>query len=150
MTLEGKNSVTITIITAYRVSQVSMPQHGDGSTYHQQHMLMSRQGIKSPNPRGQFVPDIIIFINEQQRKDREIILMMDANEEIGINSKGIATLLSECSLTDLLQHRHPTLQIPVTYNRGTKTIDYILGTSNNTDILVLYKAQLHIAGIKKQ
>ena len=56
--------------------------------------------------------------------------MMDANEEIGINSKGIATLLSECSLTDLLQHRHPTLQSPVTYNRGTKTKDYILGTSN--------------------
>ena len=64
MTLKGKNSVTITIITAYRVSQVSMPQHGDGTTYHQQHMLMSKQGIKSPNPRGQFVTDIIIFINK--------------------------------------------------------------------------------------
>ena len=73
----------------------------------------------------QFVTDIIIFINQHQRKDREIILMMDANEEIGINSKGIVTLLSECSLTDLLQHRHPTLQTPVTYNRGTKSIDYI-------------------------
>ena len=78
----------------------------------------------------QFVTDINIFINQHQRKDREIILMMDANEEIGINSKGIATLLSECSLTDLLQHRHPTLQTPVTYNRGTKSIDYILGTSH--------------------
>ena len=43
-----------------------------------------------------------------------------------------------------------TLPSPVTYNMGTKTIDYILGTSNNTDILVLYKAQLHIAGKKKQ
>ena len=56
---------------------------------------------------------------------------MDANEEIGINSKGIAALLSECSLTDLIQHRHPsTLQSPVAYKRGTKTIDYILGTSH--------------------
>jgi len=36
-------------------------------------------------------------------------------------------------LTDLLQHRHPTLQIPVTYNRGTKTIDYILGTSHGNE-----------------
>jgi len=29
MTLKGKKSVAITIITAYRVSQVSIPQHGD-------------------------------------------------------------------------------------------------------------------------
>ena len=81
---------------------------------------------------SKFVPDIIIFIKKQQGKGREKFLMINANEEIGINSKGIATLLSECSLTDLLQH--------MLIDRFTTTqASYVTKPS-----------QLHITGVQKQ
>ena len=68
--------------------------------YHQQHMAMLKKGIKHPNPWGQFIKDIIQFIKDQQTLGREILLMMDANEEIGTTTpQGIAAILSKCSTT---------------------------------------------------
>jgi len=94
-----------------------MPQHGEGTSYPQQHTVMSKQGIKHPNPRGQ---NIIQFIKDQNTKGQENFLMLDANEEIGKTTQGITAILSECSLTDLLRYKHPRLLSPVTYNRGSK------------------------------
>lgn len=60
-------------------------------------------------------------MNDQQAKGRENLLMLDASEEIGTTSQSIAVILSEFSLIDnLMQFKHPSLQSPVTYNRGSK------------------------------
>ena len=95
MNLKGKNGVSITAITAYRISQASMPHHGEGTSYHQKHMAMSKKGLQNPNPRTQFVRDIIQFIQALQQDNKEILLMLDANEEIGSSSSGISMILSE-------------------------------------------------------
>ena len=82
MVLKGKTGQELLVSTAYRVSQVSMPQHGEGTTYHQEHMIMSKTGNTNPNPRKQFILDMIKFIQDHQGRGREILLMLDANEEV--------------------------------------------------------------------
>ena len=128
MVLEGKNGKELLVITAYRVSQVSMPQHGEGTTYHQEHMIMSKTGNINPNPRKQFILDMIKFIQDHQGRGREILLVLDANKEVGKKSQGITALVQECSLYDILATSHPDQQTPVTFDRGSKTINYTLGS----------------------
>ena len=70
------------------------------------------------------------FIQALQQDNKEILLMLDANEEIGSTSLGISTILNKCSIIDILRHWHQEIRSPVTYNRGTKTIDYILGSAH--------------------
>ena len=112
----------IVFITAYRVSQVSMPQHGDGTTYHQEHMMLSKKGHPSPNPRAQLIANMIQFIQSHQSKGWEILLMIDANEAVDNSSQGIASVMCACALYNIMQDTHPEIELLVTYNRGTKTI----------------------------
>jgi len=130
MTLKGRNSMEIVFITTYRVSQVSMPQHSDCTTYHQEHMMLSKKGHPSPNPRAQFIADMIQFIQSHQSKGREILLMIDANEAVGDSSQGIDSVMCACALYNIMQATHPEIELPVTYNRGTKTIDHMLGSQH--------------------
>jgi len=123
MVFEGKNGKELLVITAYRVSQVSMPQHGEGTTYHQEHMIMSKTENTNSNPRKQFILDMIKFIQDHQGRGREILLVLNANKEVGKKSQGITALVQECSLYDILATSHPDQQTPVTFNRGSKTID---------------------------
>ena len=125
MVLKGKTGQELLVIAAYRVSCVSMPQHGEGTTYHQKHMNMSKTGNINPNPRKQFTLDMIMFIQDHQGRGREILLILDANEEVGKKSQCITALVQECPLYDILATSHPEKQMPVTFDRGSKTIDYI-------------------------
>jgi len=105
--------------------------------YHQEHMIMSKNSKENPNPRKQFIIDIIlVFIQSHQEMGREMLPMLDANEEMGSASKGITSIAHECSLCDLLATIHPDKPQPVTFNRGSKTIDYILGSKQCADAVV--------------
>ena len=53
--------------------------------------------------------------------------MLDANDDI--NNKDFGTFLEKSDLFDILGNQHST-HSPAMYIRGTKTIDYILGTRN--------------------
>jgi hypothetical protein len=128
-TLVGKKNTKITIITGYRcVPNAST----DSSAWTQQRIFMrDRQSKTSPDPRKQFVIDLIKFINAKQASDHEIILNLDANEVLGKESQGIAKIMRECDMVDLLdkqelEHEH---QLKDTYRRGTnRRIDFMLGT----------------------
>ena len=91
---------------------------------------MSTQGCINPNPFRQYILDIIKFVQDSHLKGYEILLMMDANEELGQSSQGTEAILSECGLSNLLKGLHPEEEEPVTYDRGSKTIDYILGSQH--------------------
>ena len=68
-----------------------MPQeHVDGTTYHQEHMMLSKKGYISPTTREP--SSLQIFIQSHQSKGCEIILMIDANEAVDDSSQGIALL----------------------------------------------------------
>jgi hypothetical protein len=58
----------------------------------------------------------------------EIILMINANEEVGLLPGGISNVISTAGLYDLIDTRHNATKYPNTYARGSKRIDYIFGT----------------------
>jgi hypothetical protein len=93
--------------------------------------MKERQSKTAPNPRKQFIKDLIAFINQKQSLNHEIILNLDANEALGEESQGIAKLMRECNLVDLhnIPGMEPEQQLQDTYQRGNKQrIDFMFGT----------------------
>jgi hypothetical protein len=90
--------------------------------------MKDHQSKTAPNPRKQFIKDLIAFINQKQSLNHEIILNMDAIEALGEESQGIAKLMRECNLVDL--HNIPGMeQLQDTYQRGNKQrIDFMFST----------------------
>ena len=112
-TLVGKRNSKITIITGYRCVHNTS---GDSSAWTLQSIFMKdRQSKTAPNPRKQFIMDLIAFINQQRSLNHEIILNLDANEALGEESQGIAKLMRECNLVDL--HDIPEME----WNSNSKT-----------------------------
>jgi hypothetical protein len=128
-TLVGKRNSKITIITGYRCVRNTS---GDSSAWTLQSIFMKDQQSKTdPNPWKQFITDLIVFINQKQSQNHEIILNLDANEALGEESQGIAKLMRECNLVDLhdIPEMEPEQQLQDTYRQGDKRwIDFMLGT----------------------
>ena len=59
LTLKGKNNVVITIIMAYRVSQLSMPKMGDITTYHQENAMVCARRMGMPHAIGFVLPSLV-------------------------------------------------------------------------------------------
>ena len=92
-------------------------------------MVMSNKGNLTPNPRQQFITDMTpLFIQDKQTLGREILLMMDANEETSPTNRGIVNLFHDFSLLNLMEALHPGKATPTTHDRGTKTIDHMFGS----------------------
>ncbi len=111
----GKRNSKITIITGYRC--VKNPS-ADSSAWTQEKIYMRDQQSKSsPNPRKQFVKDLIEFINTKQSMHHVIILSLDTNAVLGEESQGIAKIMQECDLIDLLDMPEwdPECQLMDTY-----------------------------------
>jgi hypothetical protein len=108
-TLVGKKNTKITLITGY---QCVWNASAESSAWTQQKIFMRDwQSKTSPDPRKQFVTELIQFINAKQASDHEIILNLDANEVLGEESQGIAKIMRECNMVDLLdkqelEHEH--------------------------------------------
>ena len=93
--------------------------------------MRGRQPKQSPRPRKQLTQDLIVFIKAKQNANHEIILNLDANEVLGEESQGMAKLMRERGLVDLLDAPElgPDEQLMDTCRRGTnRRIDYTLGT----------------------
>jgi hypothetical protein len=99
-TLAGRKNSKIMIITGYRCVQNSS---GDTSIWNQEKIFMrDRQSRQSPHPRKQFIKDLITFINDKRSVNHDIMLNLDANENLGKEMQGISKLMRECGLVDLL------------------------------------------------
>jgi len=83
-----------------------------------------------PDPRTQFLDDIIQQIKIWRQQRKVVLLCLDANESV-INpnpTTGISRLMAEMDLVDLHHHKHPHKPRLSTYNRGTNTIDICVGS----------------------
>ncbi len=132
--LVGRNGRRFLIITAYRVGD-QQPTIGSTKVYTQQYQILLEQGDLNPNPRAAFVTDIIAFI-QQWQSTHDILLCMDTNDStIRSKDRGLETILAATKLIDLHQYRFPSRPTPATHNRGTKTIDYCLGSPGFAEAL---------------
>ena len=128
-----KNDRHLYIISAYRTCPIpsNIVLTKSNSSYTQQYFMLKENGIQDPNLRKQFVDDMLQFIQNLQLRAKDmLLLMMDANEEIGKETIGIINLITKGGLQDLFTTHHGRSCEIETFIKGTKRIDYILGTPN--------------------
>lgn len=132
-TYAGKNRRMITVISAYQVCK-SNPVR-DTSVFHrtknysavtQQYSMMVEEGLPlSRHPRAQFHRDLAELITDLRKKQHDILLMGDFNEELHEDPDSMARLQRIGGLVDLMNHKIGTNDFS-TYIRGTKRLDYVL------------------------
>jgi len=123
----GKQGMCLIIVSAYRVC----PQPFDATSNTvtaQQTKLLIQQGVKQPNPRKQFVTDLITQIKNWQATGKDVLIGMDTNENVDSPHSYIAKLFMETDLIDLHHHRYPASSKPATYQRRSTPIDLMAGS----------------------
>jgi Reverse transcriptase (RNA-dependent DNA polymerase) len=122
---------TLTAVTAYRVCKGVAKEDKAQSTYTQQYMMLKADGINEPDPRAQFVDDIITqFKSTCLDENNYFVLALDANETINYGTEGINKILKECNLVDMYSEIHDDFSQFPTHENGSEKIDYILCTRN--------------------
>jgi hypothetical protein len=86
----------------------------------QQWVLLRESGEKNPDPIKHFYHDLSAQLNKWKNQQREILLMIDANEFIGERPGGMTTIMGKMEMTDLVRHVHPNIPEPNTFARGSK------------------------------
>ncbi len=127
--LEGKNDKQIVFVTGYR--SCNQPTRLGLSTYHdQQYRLLLQSGKVNPNPREQFLDDIIHQIKTWRLQRKAVLLCMDANDDVSRANphSGIGRIAAETDLMDLHKHKFPATARPATHTCGSLTINICLGS----------------------
>ena len=121
------------VISAYRPC-VSPPLNilpQSNSTYAQQCFKLRLKGIQDPKPREQFIIDLNQYINELKEDKLDMVLLMfDANEQLGKEKQGIIQLIEKAGLVDLFSIHHNDVCKIATQAKGSLRIDYMLGSPN--------------------
>jgi len=94
----------------------------------QQTRLLLRQGVSNPNPRTQFISDLILQVRAWRSQKKEVLIGLDANKNIDSPNAHIAKLSDDTDLIDLHQHRFPAQPKPATHQRGSHPIDMMIGS----------------------
>jgi hypothetical protein len=121
--LQGKNQKSLIVISAYRPTPSNDPS--DRTCHSQQWRILRARQNSNPNPRKTFITDLTTQINKWRDENSEIIIGIDANESVTEKNSQIYQLLQDTNLEQLVD----TDPAPATFIRGTKTIDFIIGTS---------------------
>jgi hypothetical protein len=106
---------------------------GPSTAWMQQWVILRESGIRNPNPIQKFYHNLEEQLLQWTAKGHEIILMIDANKNIGDKPGGLTTIIGKTGLQDLVRCRHPNQPEPNTHSRGSTRIDYIFGTRKISD-----------------
>lgn len=123
----------LNIITAYRVTLSQQVTSKKAITTNAQQVEVLRdRNLQQVKPRQQFIYDFIEQFSEMFADENNYnLLMIDANENIENPEKeGITKLINSLNLVNIYQKIHLDYTNFPTYNNGSKTIDYILGSRN--------------------
>ncbi len=134
---EGCDGRRIVVVSAYR--SCSQQTRLGSSTYHdQQYRLLLSETNPRPDPRLQFLDDLIEQIRLWRHQQKAVLVCMDSNDDVTrINpKKGIGRLLSETDLIDLHHFKYPHEPRPPTYARGRLTLDFCIGSPEFVNSLV--------------
>ena len=102
--LLGKDNREILVLTAYNVPQDTPA--GNDTLHAQPTSLYLLDGEVAPNPRKNFILDLLTVSTKEKDEKQDIILMGDFNEVVGDNLKMMAKILVAGNLTDVHVHKH--------------------------------------------
>jgi hypothetical protein len=97
----SSNKKNIMIVTAYK----PLKTQGPCTSWTQQWTLL-RETNKNPDPIKAFCDDLTKETKRWTEKGYEILLMIDANEEVGLRPGGLNSVIASAGLFDLLESRH--------------------------------------------
>ena len=132
-TLQGRDAIMVTIISAYQVVGKAIVQGSITAASQQQSLLMSAQD-QITNPRTAFRRDLTLYIQQCRDKGHEILLLGDFNEPFGHDPDGMPKIAAAFQLIDLMAARHSSAP-PATYARGRTRLDYALATHHVANAL---------------
>ena len=126
------NCTNIIITNVCRICQTQVTD-GSHTSYMQQYEQQLKEGNLAPTPHSQIIHDLSDFIQECKSHGEEVILCLDANEELTKDGIPKTGSISQLTKDNAMICAHDFLG----YSGGTsklsgKRIDYILVT---TDIL---------------
>jgi len=121
---QGKRAI---IVSAYQVCKQEFDSTTNTATAEQTCLLL-QNGATNPNPRQQFITDLIKQVKEWCQQGKEVLIGMDANEDVDNTKSHISRIFMETDLIDVHHHHYPTQTKPPTYQRGSEPIDMIIGT----------------------
>jgi hypothetical protein len=120
----SSNKKKLAVITAYKPCKTTGP-----TTAWTQQWILLREHNKTPEPIKAFYEDLNTTPKEWRSKGMEILLLIDANEQVGATPGGLGKIIADNDLFDIIANQHNVENYPPTYIRGSKRIDYIFGTN---------------------
>eukprot|EP00957_Ditylum_brightwellii_P140010 10668818-Ditylum_brightwellii.AAC.1 len=90
----------------------------------QQWKYYRKKGTENPDPHILFTNALRHCLESQLDNDHEVVLLLDANENLKVGSP-LLSMLSDLNLLNVHAHLHPALSPPATYQRGSDCIDYM-------------------------
>jgi len=115
------------VISTYRICAQEFGTTSNIATA-QQTRILQQLGNTSPNPRKQFICNLIQQIQDWRTTGKEVILSMDANKDIDHPQSDIMHLFNETDLIDLHTHCYLATHKPATHQCGHCPIDLIART----------------------
>lgn len=118
------------IITAYR----PCASRGINTAWMQQWSIIREAGETNPDPIALFYSDLDSQLQKWKEMNYEMIMLIDANERIGEKPGGLTAVMGRAGLIDLVRYCHPNDDEINTHTRGSKQIDFILGTRGVSNV----------------
>lgn len=125
-TFSGSDNSSFTILNAYNCVKTTLKQSGRGTVFAQQWRLLRLSGILHPNPRQQFITDLMADLKQRRSNGETLLLVGDFNERLGDDPKLMASIATSFCLADPHSSSHGSASDVPTYIRGQKRLDYCL------------------------
>jgi hypothetical protein len=126
-TFQGSVGRTITMVSAYQVV-TNIAKSGSTTAATQQYsLLVYDQQEPTKAPRVAFRRDLKHYLQTCRNRGDELIVVGDFNEAVGEELDGMLGVVQGLGLIDLMGARHG-YELPATYARGRKCLDYGFAT----------------------
>lgn len=117
------------VISAYQVGKQVRPGTNTAAAQQTAQLILEHTNSNihhRQNPRQAFRHDLSMFIKQVQTDNEDIILVGDFNDDITSPDSNMQHIATQCGLVDLFSIRLGSPNIPSTYQRGNKRLDYVL------------------------
>jgi hypothetical protein len=105
-----------------------------GSTiFHQQQIDFESEGQRNVDLRKRFCQDLTCTIRQLHSDNHIVVLMGDLNDDLNVQGGQINTMLRDCGLANVANQVYGSnIQLPHTYNRGSKYLNLIAITDDTS------------------